>query len=99
MLPVAMILSRVRRRGSPRPFRSPLTKTWVNTQWLTTVALGGEMSVVIAGESAVTAGVIVYQYQGKQVAARLNDQRLVKFIDGVRLRGNHECLAPPVAGG
>jgi len=79
-----------------RSARSPFTRALVNTGWLTTVAIGAPMSIAISGEGTLQTGVIVYQYQGRQVAARLADQRLVKFIDGVRLRGNGECVGPPV---
>ncbi len=95
----SQVLTRVRPRGSARSFRSPFTRALVDPTWLTTVAIGAPMSVTISGTGSLKTGVIVYQYQGRQVAARLNDQQLVKFIDGVRLRGNGECVGPPVTGG
>lgn len=65
-------------------------------EWLDALDIGGEVRVHITGEGAPTQGFVVYKNLGNsQIATRLVDDRLCKFLDGARLRGQGEFITRP----
>ncbi len=66
-------------------------------EWLDGLAIGDAARVHITGEGAPVDGLVVYKNVGtSQIAIRLEDGRLIKFLDEVRLRGDGELILPPV---
>ena len=81
----------------PRPTLTEPQQTQVTRQeWLDSLALGDAARVHITGEGAPVSGFVVYKNVGfSQLAIRLEDARLIKFIDELRLRGGGEMILPP----
>lgn len=66
-------------------------------EWLNGLALGDAARVHIVGEGAPVDGVVVFKSPDtSQIAIRLEDGRLIKFVNEVRLRGSGEIILPPI---
>lgn len=64
-------------------------------EWLDALAVGDRCRVHITGEGAPVDGTVVFKRSNDQIAVRLDDGRLCKFLNGTRLRGQGEFITRP----